>query len=73
MSHTFKATYDAFSRKTGGAVKVVKVIRWKVNKVEVNIKTCHVTCHLTSILKVTVLQLSSLKDASSAERVGVQE
>ena len=36
------------------SVKVVEVIRWKVNKVEVNIKTRHVTCHVTSILKILV-------------------
>ena len=33
---------------------MVEVIKWKVNKVEVNIKTCHVTYHVTSILKILV-------------------
>ena len=42
------------STLTDGAVKIVEVIRWKVNKVEVNIKNCHVTCHVTSILKILI-------------------
>ena len=38
---------------------MVEVIKLKVNKMEVNIKTCHVICHVTSILKILVRANSS--------------
>ena len=63
--YTFRVTYILVARRlsteTGSIVNVVEqsFARKKIN-MEVNIRTRHVTCHVTSILKITILQLLSL-------------
>ena len=42
-------------------------LAWKKVNVEVNIRTRHVTCHVTSILKVTILQRNSSKYIKSED------
>ena len=68
--YTFQVTYvqgnlRRLSTSTGGAVEVLEVIKWKVKKVEVNIKTRHITCYVTSILKVIILQFIHLSISRS--------